>query len=80
MTAHTRSSDPTTSHRAAASIPDDSDCIERVKRCVIESARIHAAGHRQHDDHATDRIAAQRRTMVRATRAAALPSLSESAS
>lgn len=35
MTAHARATDPAPSKRAAASIPDDSDCIERVKRCVI---------------------------------------------
>lgn len=33
--AHARTTDRATSQRAAASIPDDSDCIERVKRCVI---------------------------------------------
>ena len=35
MGAQARAADKPTSHRAAASIPDDSDCIERVKRCVI---------------------------------------------
>jgi len=35
MTANARLTDKPTSQRAAESIPDDSDCIERVKRCVI---------------------------------------------
>jgi len=35
MTANARLTDKPTSQRAAESIPDDSDCIERVRRCVI---------------------------------------------
>ena len=35
MTANARLTDKPTSQRAAESIPDDSDCIERVRKCVI---------------------------------------------